>query len=70
MPSDLRLMCAGDMTLIPIKWSENRNWIMPIFETIKSCRGYDAFQEWSRDRDAANPDLLYKNAARLHVKGI
>ncbi|THC87174.1 hypothetical protein EYZ11_013378 [Aspergillus tanneri] len=58
------------MTFIPIKWSENRNWIMPIFETVHSCRDYDALKKWSSDRDAADPNLLYKNAARLHAKGI
>jgi hypothetical protein len=34
----LSLMCSGDMTLIPIKWSINRGWIVPEFETVHTCR--------------------------------
>lgn len=41
---------------------------MPVFETVHTCRDYDALKRWSIDRDAADPDLLYKNAERLREK--
>ncbi|KAK1991309.1 hypothetical protein LX36DRAFT_590763 [Colletotrichum falcatum] len=61
----LSVMCNGDMTLIPIRWSENRNWILPVFETVHTCRDYDSLRSWSIDRDVADPELLYANAERL-----
>ncbi len=65
----LSLMCNGDMTFIPIKWSENRGWIKPEFETVHTCRDYDALRKWSINRDAANPERYLKNAERLRSKG-
>lgn len=63
-------MCHGDMTFIPIKWSENRGWIMPIFDTVYTCRDYDAMKKWTRDRDAAGPPSVFRqNAERLRAKG-
>ncbi|KAH9900312.1 hypothetical protein F4778DRAFT_782416 [Xylariomycetidae sp. FL2044] len=64
----LSLMCAGDMTLIPVKWSENRSWIMPIFETVHTCRDFDALRAWAFARDATNDDTFRENAARLREK--
>ncbi|KAK1755404.1 hypothetical protein QBC47DRAFT_360330 [Echria macrotheca] len=62
------LMCHGDMTFIPIEWSENRGWIMPIFDTVYTCRDYDALRKWTRDRDAADPKVYPQNAERLWLK--
>ncbi|KAI1337303.1 hypothetical protein F5Y15DRAFT_425905 [Xylariaceae sp. FL0016] len=64
----LSLMCAGDMTLIPVKWSENRNWIMPIFETVHTCRDFDALRAWALERDAVDGETYRANAAKLRGK--
>lgn len=62
------LMCHADMTFIPVRWSENRGWIMPIFDTVYTCRDYDAMKRWTRDRDAADPKTYPQNAKRLQQK--
>lgn len=54
--------------MMPIKWSENRNWIEPIFETVHTCRDYDALKTWSLNRDSADPDKYPKNAESLREK--
>ena len=61
-------MCNGDMTFIPVKWSENRGWIMPEFETVHTCRDYENLRIWSINRDAADPDRYPGNAERLNAK--
>ena len=58
------IMCAGDMTFIPVRWSKNRHWILPIFQTEHTCRDYNALKEWTRDRDAQNPKDLVLNSER------
>jgi len=66
----LSLMCSGDMTLVPIRWDDNRGWIMPIFEVDHTCRDYEALREWSLARDAADPRRYPKNAERLKENGV
>ncbi|KAK0755791.1 hypothetical protein N5P37_011665 [Trichoderma harzianum] len=61
----LSLMCTGDMTLIPIRWSKNRNWINPSFDTDHTCRNYEALRDWSLPRDAADENKWPANADRL-----
>lgn len=61
-------MCAGDMTMIPFEWSENRGWIMPIFDTDHTCRDYRELRRWSIERDAADPERYPQNAARINAE--
>jgi len=65
----LSLMCSADMTFVPIRWSDNRGDISPDFETVHTCRDYDALKDWSRGRDAADPELWPQNGARLGFHG-
>lgn len=65
----LSLMCAADMTLLPVRWSENRGSPDPDFEAIHTCRDLDALRAWAVDRDAADENAWPKNAEKLHAKG-
>ena len=64
----LSLMCSADMTLIPVEWSDNRNFIMPKFETVHTCRDYTMLKEWSIARDSVDEDKYRQNAARMREK--
>ncbi|KAI1331846.1 hypothetical protein F5Y16DRAFT_422257 [Xylariaceae sp. FL0255] len=64
----LSLMCASDMTLIPVKWSENRNWTMPIFETVHTCRDFDTLHAWAVERESIKDATFRQNAAKLRAK--
>lgn len=64
----LSLMCTADMTLMPVKWSTNRGWIKPQFETVHTCRNYEDLRLWSLNRDAADPNKYMDNARRLRLK--
>jgi len=61
----LSLMCTGDMTFMPVKWSQNRGWIKPMFETVHTCRNYEALKAWADNRDAEHPETYPANAERL-----
>lgn len=63
-------MCHGDMTFIPVEWSENRGWIMPKFDTVYTCRDYNALKQWTRNRDAESrdPKVIMEIARRLKAK--
>lgn len=61
-------MCSADTTLIPLEWSKNRNWIMPKFETVHTCRNYAGIKEWTTVRDSVDEDKFRDNAAKLRVK--
>ncbi|KAI1318208.1 hypothetical protein F5Y16DRAFT_406399 [Xylariaceae sp. FL0255] len=64
----LSVMCSGDMTIIPVKWSENTGWIMPIFDTTHTCRDFDALRAWALERQLTNDDTFQENVARLRAK--
>lgn len=63
-------MCAGDMTVEPIKYAEDGKTVLPIWPTFHTCRDFDAIREWTLGRDAAHPERLHTNAARLREHGI
>jgi hypothetical protein len=58
-------MCAGDMTVEPIKYAEDGNKVLPVWPTVHTCRDFDAIRKWTLERDAAHPERMYENAARL-----
>jgi hypothetical protein len=62
-------MCAGDMTLIPVVWSANRNWIMPNFKTEHTCRDFNALSMWARSRDAEDPERFVETSERYRKTG-
>jgi len=66
----LSLMCSGDMTLIPIRWSNNRGAPLHDFENLHTCRDYDSLRAWAVRRNAYTPGLREENAKRLLEKGI
>lgn len=65
----LSIMCHGDMTFAPIIWSEIQGRMIPDFETLHTCRDYDALKNWANNRDASNPKRWPKNAERLRSSG-
>ena len=44
------IMCEGNMTPIPIEWSEKGERINPNYAQKHSCRNFDALKEWTRVR--------------------
>ncbi|KAK0648001.1 hypothetical protein B0T16DRAFT_324332 [Cercophora newfieldiana] len=64
----LSLMCAGDMTMIPVRWSERRGWILPVFDIDHTCRDYEGLKEWSLGRDASDPDRYPQVAAKINAE--
>lgn len=63
------IMCAGDMTLIPVVWSANRNWIMPNFKTSHTCRDFNALHRWALSRDAEDPKRFVETSERYKKTG-
>ncbi|EGP86900.1 uncharacterized protein MYCGRDRAFT_104764 [Zymoseptoria tritici IPO323] len=59
------LMCTGEMTLVPVRWSENRGAPNPDFAVPHTCRDYEALRTWSLARDATDPARYPENARRL-----
>ncbi len=43
----------------------NRGWIKPDFNTVHTCRDYNALRKWSLHRDSATPETYPDNAKRL-----
>ena len=39
-------MCGGDMTPIPIEWSEKGERLNPNYATAHSCRDFRKLKEW------------------------
>lgn len=62
-------MCAGDMTLVPVKWEANKNWLFPSFRAAHTCRNYQDLKEWTMNRGASDPEMLVKNAERYKKTG-
>ena len=62
-------MCTGDMTLIPVVWSANRNWIMPAFKTTHTCRNFEALSTWAKNRDAEDPKKFVETSERYKKTG-
>ena len=54
--------------MIPFEWSDNRDWLLPIFDTDHTCRDYKALQQWSIGRDAADPNRYPQNDARINAE--
>jgi len=61
-------MCAADMTMIPIRWSERRGWILPIFDVDHTYRDYETLKQWSLERDASDPARYPQVAARINAE--
>jgi hypothetical protein len=43
-------MCHADMTIIPVRFSENLGDKMVDYEVSHSCRDYSALKAWSWER--------------------
>ncbi|KAH8678362.1 hypothetical protein BX600DRAFT_507313 [Xylariales sp. PMI_506] len=63
------IMCAGDMTLIPVVWSANRNWIIPNFKTSHTCRDPNTLLTWAQSRDAEDPKKFVETSERYKKTG-
>ncbi|KAI1170921.1 hypothetical protein F4777DRAFT_567471 [Nemania sp. FL0916] len=46
------IMCAADLTMIPVEWSTKRDRILQITEVTHTCRDFDKIHEWTLARDA------------------
>lgn len=44
------IMCGGNMTPIPLKWSENGKRMNPDFATVHECRDFGKLKEWLGER--------------------
>ncbi|KAK5938528.1 hypothetical protein PMZ80_009499 [Knufia obscura] len=49
------IMCEGNMTPIPIEWSEKGERINPNYAQKHSCRDFDALKEWTKGRAEKSP---------------
>ncbi|KAL7917364.1 hypothetical protein ACQKWADRAFT_306946 [Trichoderma austrokoningii] len=48
------IMCASDMTTIPIKWSTERARILQQTDVVHTCRDFDKIHAWTAARDASS----------------
>ncbi|KAI0964835.1 hypothetical protein F4678DRAFT_367028 [Xylaria arbuscula] len=46
------VMCAADLTMIPVQWSTKRDRILQNTEVVHTCRNFDKIHEWTLARDA------------------
>lgn len=46
------VMCSADLTPLPFGWSDKRDRILQVQETVHTCRNFDLIHKWSRARDA------------------
>ncbi|KAM4063786.1 hypothetical protein HRG_012516 [Hirsutella rhossiliensis] len=65
----LSLMCTGDMTLLPVEWSANRNWLMPVFESVHTCRDFGELKAWAKNRDGKGARSVRENSQRYRKTG-
>ena len=61
-------MCTGDMTVLPIYWSDEMSRITPDFQIEHTCRDYEALKKWAYERDSSDPNRYMRNAERLKAK--
>jgi hypothetical protein len=54
----------------PVKYAQDGKTELPVWPTVHTCRDFDALREWTLKRDAAHPERMYENAARLRKQGI
>lgn len=47
-------MCDADMTPIFNAWSTNRRALMPMFDSVYTCRNFSSVQAWARHRSVGN----------------
>ncbi|KAI3342238.1 hypothetical protein F4824DRAFT_195251 [Ustulina deusta] len=46
------VMCAADLTMIPVQWSTKRDRILQDTEVVHTCRDFEKIHEWTLARDA------------------
>ncbi|KAI0818327.1 hypothetical protein GGR55DRAFT_674160 [Xylaria sp. FL0064] len=46
------VMCAADLTMIPVSWSTKRDRILQNAEVVHTCRNFEKIHEWTLARDA------------------
>ncbi|KAI0424463.1 hypothetical protein F5Y09DRAFT_353404 [Xylaria sp. FL1042] len=46
------VMCAADLTMIPVQWSTKRDRILQNTEVVHTCRNFEKIHEWTLARDA------------------
>jgi hypothetical protein len=61
-------LCSADITLILIQWSDSGVWIIPDFDNVHTCRGYDALKEWLEERNAALKGKWYEKGGRMNLQ--
>ncbi|KZS89689.1 hypothetical protein SISNIDRAFT_224893 [Sistotremastrum niveocremeum HHB9708] len=45
------IMCNADITPNVWQWNEERQVIFPHFDTIRTCRNFDAIYDWAKERE-------------------
>ncbi|KAL7971897.1 hypothetical protein HDV63DRAFT_370659, partial [Trichoderma sp. SZMC 28014] len=65
----LSVMCAGDMTVEPIKYLDGGKFKSPTWPSVHTCRDYGAIVNWTLARDAAHGERMWENAERLDKEG-
>lgn len=46
------LMCASDITPMPFAWYLEWEVNFPVFNTLHTCRDFDAIREWALERQS------------------
>ena len=49
------IMCEGNMTPIPIEWSEKGERINPNYAQRHTCRNFEALKRWTKERTEKLP---------------
>ena len=50
------LMCASDITPMPFAWYLEYQVNFPVFDTLHTCRDFDAIKEWAQARQSLTFD--------------
>ncbi|KAG0645189.1 Oxidase ustYa [Hyphodiscus hymeniophilus] len=46
------LMCASDITPMPFAWYTEWQVNFPVFDTLHTCRDFDAIRDWALERQS------------------
>ncbi|KZT31466.1 hypothetical protein SISSUDRAFT_995092 [Sistotremastrum suecicum HHB10207 ss-3] len=54
------IVCNADITPDPYQWDEDKRQIMPRFDSVRTCRNFEAIQEWQMQHRMTVPVETWK----------